>query len=315
MRNSASAVAILCLAMSLGLTACKKNTGIDLARCARLSACLDEYGTPIGVRRACLLQTLIDLFPPAASTERQLMRAEFECVGRATTCAELDACWYGDASYQAVCPTDGSNHEECIDGDAFICGYDYYSSMVFHCQAAGLSCIEQAGAFARVVCGEAICDPDTFQPRCEGSQLVTCVDGGIVRKDCSVWPSGGETCGETEAGLLGCIGAGAPCEEATFEERCDGDFIVACNSGRVGRLDCRSYQRQHTCMYLLDGGITCFPEVIGGCENPSGVTCQLGVVIFCLEGELTHLDCRDYGYAGCAVTYGRAYCTDEPAGP
>lgn len=298
----------------------EEPTGLDKALCARLSAC-DRNDEKLGIKSACNLLMMHENYPYNQTILQRVLRAQGLCVARATNCAELETCLSGTPEQQSVCAT-GGDIFHCVEGGSVVCGFGQVTEF-YDCVAAGLMCDEQAGV---IFCEEAECDQASFQPRCEGTELVSCKPQcGVDRQDCNIYwgtecdgvnpcrPIAGETCGETSPGEVGCVGAGPPCDPLTFTARCEGDVLVTCNHGREGRVDCRRYHDRYTCE---DASHCDLDDDEDECTASTEPICFNGLVTYCLEGQVAWLDCTDYGFAGCATgdsQFGTvAYCTDEP---
>lgn len=101
--------------------------------------------------------------------------------------------------------------------------------------------------------GPACSAPSVFNPtlRCDGSVLVTCVDGGEARYDCAKLGLG---CFANVGGNgFGCA-AGNDCDPENFTATCVGTKLSFCNQGKIQTTDCKSA-----------GFTTCSPNNGGSC--------------------------------------------------
>jgi hypothetical protein len=70
----------------------------------------------------------------------------------------------------------------------------------------------------------------------------------------------------------------------------------------VVRRDCQQLIPGTTCQDLDDDfwNLMCVPEKECPVEF-TGETCENGIITFCFMGEITTLDCREYGLSGCTT--------------
>jgi len=82
-------------------------------------------------------------------------------------------------------------------------------------------------------------DPGSFNPYCDGSNIVDCVDGFVHVTDCA-YPSQTYTCGVNGDGQAVCkLPGAAPCDADSFVEHCEGEKVIKCNKGFINdTLDC-----------------------------------------------------------------------------
>jgi hypothetical protein len=104
------------------------------------------------------------------------------------------------------------------EGDvAVTCAADRPSRI--DCAASDRRCVDtEEGPACRPASGEA-CEPATEPPRCDGSELVTCVEGERRRLDCG---TRGAICGRPPVGLApaACLQLRPPVPQANCEEPC-----------------------------------------------------------------------------------------------
>ncbi|MBI5478955.1 MAG: hypothetical protein HY906_08875 [Deltaproteobacteria bacterium] len=309
MRVVASMLAVA-VAAALGAGCGGSRSGL-LEVCARVSACSLGSGS---FTEGCNGYALIDrVGRTSEGTEDRLIVAIVDCVEHAPDCAGVEACTTASATETAAC---GSGDVHICVGDVLVeCdGTTTPAPDAFDCASAGLVC-GQTAAGAR--CGTASCDPATTPARCDGDLAITCdEDGHVLRArdcrfavtmSCSGGGGGGVTCqsrvGETCAVVDGeprCVGGGDPCDEATFQNSCDGSVMITCAGGAIGRRDCADLDPALTCRLDSRGAAEC-AAVAQECDEHTAETCTGGVITFCLLGEVTTVDCAAYGLSGCTT--------------
>ena len=290
-------------------TGCGSGSSAGLLEvCARVSAC--SLGTS-SFTEGCNSYVLVDRAGRTSDgTGDRLTVALVDCVANAPDCAAVEACTTATSAEAEVCA--GGDVDRCA-GDVLVECDGTESPDAFDCASAGLVCGQtEQGA----ECGTASCDPATTPAQCEGDRAITCdVDGNVlVTRDCRYAMTvscssggGGMTCqsrvGETCAVVDGeprCIGAGESCDEATFQNSCDGSVVVTCAGGAIGRRDCAALDPALTCRLESHGAAECAP-LAQQCDEHTAETCEGGVITFCLLGEVATVDCASYGLSGCTT--------------
>ncbi|MBI5479086.1 MAG: hypothetical protein HY906_09530 [Deltaproteobacteria bacterium] len=262
------------------------------------------------------------------STETRWMVAFLDCVKLTSDCTGVRACFTASSKQQREVCRDGRS-AGCAGEVAVFCPRsDGGQAGAMACDLAGLACnATDAGAG----CGLGSCDPGPPGPpwtgtaSCQGGLLVACgFDGVLDAMDCAFWSAVtttggipwqnhvGETCETVETGP--CVGTGDPCDDASFNNWCDGSVVVTCTAGALAHRDCAALHPALTCR-IGDYGIADCAPVAQECDHSAPETCQAGVIAFCSFGVVTTLDCTQYGLSGCATGYSdirpgtRAYCT------
>lgn len=78
------------------------------------------------------------------------------------------------------------------------------------------------------------CGGETFEGRCDGSEVIWCEDDQVKQTNCA---DSGRACGFSEEhGFYGCVED--PCAGETFEGRCDGNTVIWCENDEVNDLTC-----------------------------------------------------------------------------
>lgn len=158
-------------------------------------------------------------------------------------------------------------------------------------------CVSTAPNNQILGCNAGPCVPGTL-PRCDGSALVSCYEGGEVRLDCALT---GYTCATDSLGQNpSCVLAQRKACEASF---CDGSTIVTCAGGLEGyRSDCRYGAPAGTCE-LRDG----LPGCVAGerspvcpLDTPYRSWCEGDLGIACVLGGRVVTNCSAYKGAHCA---------------
>lgn len=216
----------------------------------------------------------------------------------ARDCESTLSCFIPDEEQAAVCQS--GVHNACVGDVAVHCAE---TTWMHDCGAVGLVCSDDGWG---LTCGLEPCDPETYEPNCDGDLLLYCSNHVVGIEDCR-WHSRVQTgnvwffeyggiCGTGEHGRLGCIGDGEPCDDETYMSNCDGDFLVSCKGGYLARFDCRDLSPYLTCSATEDR-VDCASD---GCD-PLHETCEDGVIEFCWGGTEQRIDCRRYGFSGCEL--------------
>jgi hypothetical protein len=262
------------------------------------------------------------------STEYVTVGMSRECVEQAKNCDELYACDDVDPADAAVCEGALPDSSQC-SGDVIVVCRDYPTEEPFgyDCSTVGMICGQNE---YDADCALGVCDSSQDRPYCDGDLLVECDDDKqvLVSHSCyyrssieCVTTNGGQNCnrqiGGTCTSELGveCGGTGPDCDKYTFRAYCDGPYIVTCrySNGKESRFDCRDTHPAWTCRLDADNEPDCVPDK-EECLIVTDETCDDGVVTTCVGGEITELNCKKYGYSGCATMVNDvdrtvAYCT------
>jgi hypothetical protein len=288
----------------------------DLRVCALLAGCSGLVGA--GMTGWCEPVVEIEVGGNMSNRSDSLSLETLQCVGNATTCAEVNACQTATPAEAAACA--GASELAC-SGDVLLkCSFG--TPLVFYdCAQDGQHCFQGAGDAA---CGTGACDPSATAASCQGDVLVTCTDigtaaqpsGVLVPTDCKKqhgWtaisgdgdgcsgpstclPLYADTCGVAN-GVAQCMGTGAACDPSTYASSCSGSVVTACTGGKVATFDCASL-----------GPLVCDTQDFTECVSPTTEcsdygpdTCNDGVITFCLFGTTTTIDCKSYGFSGCTT--------------
>jgi hypothetical protein len=152
--------------------------------------------------------------------------------------------------YSAAC-TDGTtcttpSNPHCDGNRVVACDESTLFGQSQDCSATGATCMTVSfgalGASASCVtppAGGNQCDPNSFQPHCDGTAEVSCFDGYLIRNDCAA-PSIEGTCTTLANGFLDCVPQATECDASTTDT-CDGQFFVTCGTNhKLLRVDCVS---------------------------------------------------------------------------
>ena len=220
-------------------------------------------------------------------------------------CEAVAACVRPPRVPENICDREDGFHELCERNVAVSCRADD-SRVYTDCRAAGLVC-EMSGAFATCVHADG-CVEDT----CDGDVLATCDRGVSLRYDCrdrsaiDCTPDCKthvfDTCGVVE-GFTTCLATGEACDAESFVDGCDGDAIVACTFGKVGRLECDAVRETFTCRSGNPGLFDCGVEA-PECGLGHLDTCTEGVISYCADSKLQEFDCATIGSSGCETHTG-----------
>jgi hypothetical protein len=293
----------------------------ELAACIRWISCIPhEERWPIPFE--CLTILGQDSLRGDRGTEARTHLAFAECITAAQSCEELTACTPSEEHHE-VCE---SSWDGCVDDVLVNCADEGDRAVsIIDCGAAGMVCSEGNSMSS---CGIEPCDPETFEPRCDGDLRIECDSNSDVVQviDCRSEISytfepeeepvarHGGTCGTDEYGSLDCVGDEEPCDDLTYESHCAGDVLVSCKGGRVARFDCSSISNGFECVDSFMG-TDCAPRHFD-CSPFSGDACEGGVITFCWDGAERRFNCGDFGFAGCETAESTgsgppaAYCVD-----
>ncbi len=205
---------------------------------------------------------------------------------------------------------DSDDTWRCEDEVLRGCGAFYAEAreVAVNCGATGRRCLP-AHADEEIVyaaCAEASCEAPEAN-RCEGHDLVRCLDGVRTRFDCTLR---GQVCGSLADRAhmdIGCHYDGPACDEATFEPRCEGHVVALCRDGIESRFDCAAVLGgEFTCRIdRSDDGIE-FAACVA--RDPLGPACSPGTfnrrcdeirIVHCLLGYESVVDCAALGFTGC----------------
>lgn len=210
-----------------------------------------------------------------------------KCLARATSCAQVYAC-YGGAPWDAGSCSTG---ERCENGKAMHCDETRGPAWAENCSAQGQPCAMDGTGHA--VCGTTCSMGITGQCLSQGTTLARC-NAGVGRT--YVCP---ERC------VAGATGA-AVCAPATGGECtgsvCNGDEAIDCPTRSVGdRLDCAALPGG-TCAQLPSAGpVLCAPKSGGSCAGTLGffTSCDGTTLVVCANNVESRLDCAALGFSAC----------------
>jgi len=274
------------------------------AACITADACgipLYPNGPP-GVTACVQLISLIN--NPEHALALRLTPSQADCVAAAgSNCAAAKRCLAGGNTPKA-CPTvqqscDGSTWTYCLS--AFGSGGGF-GERTFDCAAYGQLCIAKAGY---ADCGVGSCEPDVgscvMADGSPGGNFVTgCYGGGTLKlRDCgrlaaSCIPPGSTTVAHCRGNGAACT---APAGGADDTIGCEGNVLLHCLDGQVGREDCGQYKL--ACLPRLSGGG--YACLAGSDCDPymTSATCAGESLTFCDNGKMLTVDCGAIGFATC----------------
>jgi len=326
--------------LALGAVACDGGGGggslepipaeVAERACAALGACLGSTG--MGSCNEMLAQ--VDDWPASDMSfllgmnddddwvPRLALALNAQCVADATTCEQVLQCLNGgEAERACVAPASSANDRWCLDGDVLLdcsgsgLATDRVQSQA-SCGALGLRCIELSyGQQTIGLCANGTSQNTgaTLQVTCDGQVAVIQGYGANLRMDCSFY---GRVCqpgtytDPEEASF--CAAPGPACEEATFQDRCEGSLVLTCDEGLQASMDCA--QIGQTCGVVEPIVGEAYPACLYGSCSPSAYDerCDeaTGVVTFCGPAGVSTLECAELGYAGCARDGFQARCVD-----
>jgi hypothetical protein len=208
----------------------------------------------------------------------------YNCVAGAQTCGEAQTC-------------EGT---ECTDEDAFcegdtlvFCEYGYLLRL--DCSDRGDQCMTYSwGLFSGIsTCGYDTCTQDQIGEWCDGNIYMSCFGGVMSRLDCADVPALiNGVCHEVENNAECVTGPTETCDDATFQDRCEGNVLVACQNDVVVRWDCAEAPYYTGCSVIGDqaqctiSGTLCTSQDNG---------CAGDVLRLCVDGALQEFDCADIG--------------------
>jgi hypothetical protein len=276
--------------------------------CITASAC----GIPLYPRGggANAVSACVELVPfinsPEGALGLMITPSQADCVAAAgSNCAAAKRCLAG-GNTPTVCPT---VHESC-DGTTWnsctstVGSGGSFGERTFDCAAYGELCIASTAD-----CGVGTCQPAqgacvTADGKPGGNFVEGCYGGGTTkRRDCgrlaaSCIPPGLTT-------VAHCRGNGAACTApATGDDTvgCDGNVLLHCLDGQLGREDCGQYKLG--CFAKLSGsGYGC---ALGNDCDPyaTAATCAGKSLTLCNNGKLQTIDCGAIGFATCDASNG-----------
>ncbi len=239
------------------------------------------------------------------------------CVVAATSCDEVLECINGGSPSSACTgssfqyfPVEGVSCEAgsnvinyCLHTDGDMSGGHMIQ---YDCAAQGLTCIEPTSGGA--VCGiasDATECPGFGTAGCDNNVAYACIAEGIKYElDCDNHAYlESATCGDAEPGqdAYGCIPTGATCDFSSDQPSCDGTTLVECDedTGLWGRIDCPALGSNITCDSDSNGCYFDVSNVACGMDTPA--YCDCDAVVYCdrVTGEMTRLNCPDYGFTTC----------------
>jgi len=176
-------------------------------------------------------------------------------------------------------------------------------------------CSRLDGLYAGATCVE---DPDTGEPDCEGtatcdsshptnctgSTLELCIDGELMRMDCSLI---GARCTQVMPGVDYCVGRGEAC---TTEDTawCEGTSVVRCLGGHEAHMDCAAQLGVEFTCFASDGDAECGPRGTQ-CDGETHIdTCSGATIEYCRWGLLDNANCTLMGYSTCTEGTDSAFC-------
>lgn len=173
----------------------------------------------------------------------------FDCAAAGLVCGELD----GSAQCGSA-PCDPDTDAPYCDGDLLVtcdeagvlvsqdCSFFLGLSCTLqscHIRAGGACGTNPQGNLDCVGTGDG-CDPDTFEPRCDGSVIVSCNRGKQSRLDCKkLHPD--LTCGfDAARDTVTCVPARNECS-INGDDTCQQGVITTCLMGEITEVDCTRY--------------------------------------------------------------------------
>ena len=265
-------------------------------QCARVASCADAHESSIfRTPAAC-----VDWYLVNARDEAPLA----ECVMRARSCGDMNACTHGRADQVAetFCKAHPGVLSTC-DGNALLTceGDGSVESTALDCGTLGGTCTERkmGGLVLRGCASPKLCQAGAPEHRCEGNAVVDCDDGIADKSDC---PRGSQCVPGTDA-------YGAPtarCRSASGRECtiaggafCDGAVANVCVlNGRFAGLhssDCGALGLGCT---VRSGRVACIERGPEACAFEPA-TCSGSELRFCAAGQTRHVDCKTLGFHGC----------------
>src|SRR5262245_29491391 len=212
--------AILLYAVGCGAEAPNSATDQAVAACVSLASCFQS--TVIG----CLVADI-----------PHMTAQEIGCLAASgTDCTRAGMCSPGETRVPGVhapCDAGGVSVQTCVGPNLVFCDINDTDSLSCPVTAApGTSCLMTSTGGA--TCALGMCNDNS--QRCDGSVLVSCVDGVLAAHDCSLLVPTLQ-CRQSSPGVAACAGVG-PAWASTDPPHCEGDALVTCANGFQSRTDC-----------------------------------------------------------------------------
>jgi hypothetical protein len=214
------------------------------------------------------------------------------CTAKATSCDDIELC-QGYGFVDTECSA-GQTGWRCENRTAIDCSRGYF----IRCSKRGGECVlydsnddsvpDTAGCQVVPSCSE-----PAGQTQCQGDVLYECLDGAGYGVDCA---NLGAHC-EAQTGATSCYLQTPDCPGSV--QPCDGAVAQVCAGSALLRYDCGSV------------GLRCESDAFGpfcvapGCTlleaGSCAESCNGTSIGLCYGGAKFEVDCRDYGFATCAV--------------
>jgi hypothetical protein len=261
-----------------------------VAACVRLASC-DRLGNISD----CIFSSTPDGRIPNLLQQRTIFASCVDAAG--ANCQAVFQCQNAAAGpcpvggFRAHC--DGSRQVYCSGGELFV---DDCASGAQAGVAPGSTCV--LGSDGQPECGIGACPSPAPAPKCDGEIFEECVNGVLMRRECSLG-----VCALDPQGSYDCDGTGAQCQT----DECDGDVLLKCLGGRQIPVPCNESAVPSTCGY--EGSTAqCAPSPSLACDPVSHVDrCDGTSVVYC-DGEEREIDCVSLGFSGCGSVTGGAAC-------
>jgi hypothetical protein len=268
------------LARSLG-----ESIGVPVDS-SNFSLCVDWCAGPVDPTRVG--------FPTQASVLKCISQAA-SC-GQAGQCVAFEYLTLDDARCaDAAVPDAGTYTQFCgDDGGAVVYCSPSYDNMVIHCGTGNYDskskCIlGTSGAYACAVdksCPGPTCDSTFFYDTCSSGKDLH------MRVNCSAT---GKTCGQDDAGYIGCI-VGENFEECNlYAVKCVGSKVRVCDSYNQSYFDCAEVGG--TCSAKLGMPRCTRPSESCDPSDANTVTCAGNNLSLCVGGKTISFDCSSVGLA------------------
>jgi hypothetical protein len=225
-----------------------------------------------------------------------------KCIAASGSCAEAGRCtafeYFGKDDPRCLDggPPDATDWTACAEdgGTLLYCSTKYYDNLAVHCTGVNFDnrsrCLE--GKDGQLACA---IDETCPGPTCEGTFFYdTCSSYADlhVRFNCS---AGGRTCGQDDAGYIGCI-TGEQFEQCSL-------YAIKCADSRVRVCD-GAYQAYYDCAAL--GGTCAENGAMAHCSRPGDscdpadftkIVCEGDTLQLCVGGAPVAFDCSSVGLA------------------
>jgi hypothetical protein len=329
-----------CLVFSLALSACDGGGGggnldpvppeVAERACAALGACLGVSGVgsctemmdQLDTKPAADLSFLLGMNDDDDWIANLALALNAQCAADATTCEQVLQCLNGgEAERACTTPANSLNDRWCQDGDTLLdcsgvgLGTDRVQTQV-SCGALGLRCLELTYGQGKIgICANGTSGNTgaSLQVTCAGQVAVIQGFGASLRLDCGFYD---RVCTPgtyvDPEDIAFCAAPGPACDEATFQDRCEGSRVVQCEDGLQAGMDCAPMGQ--TCGVIDPTWGDPYPTCVYGSCSPSGFpeTCNEATseISFCGPAGVSTLDCSALGYSACSLDGEQARCID-----